>query len=466
MHGNDGPLQINKSVKHGSRGPTDFLHAANSLCIPTTTGLQDGLPDSIGYEYANSTITHEGKRHDAATAYIHPKLRDDKHPNLHVLCETKVSRILFDGKKRAVGVELSSNGPAFDGAMNGGAVTTIKARRLVVASCGAIGSPLLLERSGLGSLEVLKKAFVPMVSDLPGVGAEYQDHNYVPWAYKTNGNSDDALNDFWRGQITTEDAEAKGLLAFSGCDLHGKLRPTVEEVKTLGPAFEAAWEKDFADKPGKPLMLAAAASTADPTLPPAQYFSASHYTAYPYSRGKVHITGPSLQDPIDFETGFFTDEHDLDLKKAVWAYKKTREIMRRTSMYRGEAPEEHPRFPAGSAAGLYHGENSLISQGKVQSLLYNAEDDKAIEQRLRERIATTWHSLGTCPMKPRELGGVVDQKLNVYGVRGLKVIDLSIPPMNVGANTQITAYTIGEKGADIIIKELGVCDTAANGITI
>ena len=202
----------------------------------------------------------------------------------------------------------------------------------------------------------------------------------------------------------------------------------------------------------------------DPTLPPAQYFCTSHYTAYPYSRGRVHITGPSLHDPIDFETGFLTDEHDLDLKKAVWAYKKTREIMRRTSMYRGEALEEHPHFPAGSKAGLYHGEKSLVSQGEIQSLQYGAEDDKAIEQRIRERISTTWHSLGTCPMKPRESGGVVDKDLNVYGVTSLKVIDLSIPPENVGANTQITAYTIGEKGADIIIKELGIGKNTADGI--
>ncbi|KAK4554090.1 hypothetical protein LTR86_008931 [Recurvomyces mirabilis] len=169
------------------------------------------------------------------------------------------------------------------------------------------------------------------------------------------------------------------------------------------------------------------------------------------------------EDPIDSETGFFTDEHDIDVKMAVWAYKKTREIMRRTFTYRGEAPEEHPMFPTGSTAGLYYGQNSPISQGEVQSLLYSAEDDTAIEQRLRERIATTWHSLGTCPMKSRQNGGVVDKDLNVYGVQGLKVVDLSIPPKNVGANTQITAYTIGEKGADIVIKELGIGCRAAHG---
>ncbi|RFU27989.1 hypothetical protein B7463_g8348, partial [Scytalidium lignicola] len=92
----------------------------------------------------------------------------------------------------------------------------------------------------------------------------------------------------------------------------------------------------------------------------------------------------------------------------------------------------------------------------AERISYSAEDDKAIEQHVRETVATTWHSLGTCKMAPREKGGVVDANLSVYGVKGLKVADLSIPPENVGGNTNNTALMIGEKAADIFIRELGL----------
>lgn len=89
---------------------------------------------------------------------------------------------------------------------------------------------------------------------------------------------------------------------------------------------------------------------------------------------------------------------------------------------------------------------------------YSAEDDKAIEQHVRETVSTTWHSLGTCKMAPREKKGVVDASLSVYGTKGLKLADLSIVPENVGANTNNTAFLVGEKAADIFIRELELKD--------
>ncbi|KAI5886016.1 alcohol oxidase-like protein [Schizophyllum commune H4-8] len=90
------------------------------------------------------------------------------------------------------------------------------------------------------------------------------------------------------------------------------------------------------------------------------------------------------------------------------------------------------------------------------NIVYSAEDDKAIEDWAREHVQTTWHSLGTCPMRPRSEGGVVDARLNVYGVQGLKIVDLSIAPFNVGANTCSTALVIGEKAAMLIAEDLGM----------
>ena len=188
----------------------------------------------------------------------------------------------------------------------------------------------------------------------------------------------------------------------------------------------------------------------------AEYISMANWTAYPYSRGHVHITGPAMSDPVDFDTGWLTDPGDVDIKKHIWAYKVTREMWRRMPIFRGELPAAHPRFPSGSKAALIEKADGPVITDNASRIEYSPEDDKAIDQKIREVLSTTWHSLGTCKMAPKEEKGVVDRNLNVYGVKGLKLADLSVPPENVGANTGNTAFVIGEKAADIFIKELGL----------
>lgn len=198
------------------------------------------------------------------------------------------------------------------------------------------------------------------------------------------------------------------------------------------------------------------------SVPVGQYVTVGDYTAYPYSRGHLHITGPELDDRLDFDLGFFTDAHDIDLKKQIWAYKKQREIMRRTKMYRGELALGHPKFAAESPAACTETESALGAN--VRDLTYSAADDKAIEDWLRENINTTWHSIGTAKMAPREEMGVVQPNLDVYGVQGLKIVDLSVPPENVASNTNNTAQVVGERAAEIIKQELnlGQKQTVAN----
>lgn len=167
----------------------------------------------------------------------------------------------------------------------------------------------------------------------------------------------------------------------------------------------------------------------------------------------MHITGSELSDPPDFEAGFFSDPRGIDIKTHVWVYKKQREIARRLQAYRGEVAGGHPPFPAGSKAACIETDGPLTD---VQDIEYTPADDAVLEQWLRQNVNTTWHSLGTCKMAPHEKMGVVDAKLSVHGVEGLKIADLSIPPRNVGANTNATALAIGEKAADIFIEELGL----------
>ena len=175
------------------------------------------------------------------------------------------------------------------------------------------------------------------------------------------------------------------------------------------------------------------------------------YTAYPYSRGSIHITNKDdVLNGYEFDNGFLN--HPSDIKKQLWAYKMSREIARRLPYYRGELELGHPKFADGSKAALHEG----APEGEVKDIQYSKEDEAAVEDWIRGNLSTTWHSLGTCAMKPREQGGVVDRDLNVYGTAGLKVADLSMVPENVGANTNNTALVVGEKAAVIIGRELGI----------
>lgn len=136
----------------------------------------------------------------------------------------------------------------------------------------------------------------------------------------------------------------------------------------------------------------------------------------------------------------------------------SREIARRLPYFKGELELGHPKFAVGSRAALFDGSNlhNCDKSGEIVDLVYNEEDDRAIEDWIRGNINTTWHSLGTCAMRDRDKGGVVNKDLNVYGTIALKIADLSIVPENVGANTNNTALLVGEKAAIIIARELGI----------
>lgn len=133
-------------------------------------------------------VDKEGRRQDAAHCYIHPLLQDGKHPNLHILTESKVVRVLFDESTppRAIGVEYKPNAKHQPVLMLSQPVhQTVKANKLVIVSAGALGTPQILERSGVGSPKILEKVGVPVVADLPGVGEEYQDHHLMLYPYKS-----------------------------------------------------------------------------------------------------------------------------------------------------------------------------------------------------------------------------------------------------------------------------------------
>ena len=299
---------------------------------------------------------------------------------------------------------------------------------MVIVSCGGLGSPLVLERSGIGHAPLLNKLGIPVISDLPGVGENLQDHHLMAYPYKTNLTPQETLDGIFSGRVSFSEAidEKNPQRSWNAGDISSKLRPRQEEVDEIGGMFKELYDRDFKNAPERPLLLCAVHNGffGDQTLvPQGQYVSVATYTTYPYSRGSIHINGKQPSDAPDFDTGFFS--HPVDVTKLVWAYKKSREIMRRVGYYRGELALGHPEFAPTSAAAPVDLEDGFHADGKSRmdliNLQYSKEDDVAIERHIRGHVSTTWHSLGTCAMRPREEAGVVDENLNVYGVTNLKV---------------------------------------------
>ena len=149
------------------------------LIVLTPTDLSD-LEGKNGFAAAPGFVNPSGKRQDAAHTYLHPLLQTGQYPNLHVLCQAKVNRVLFDDNKRAVGVEYLPN-PEYQPAINGASAikTQVRAKKLVVVSSGSCASPAILERSGVGQADLLNQYGIPVISDLYGVGHDYQDHQLM-----------------------------------------------------------------------------------------------------------------------------------------------------------------------------------------------------------------------------------------------------------------------------------------------
>ncbi|KAI0383932.1 GMC oxidoreductase-domain-containing protein [Hypomontagnella monticulosa] len=454
VHGHDGPIHISSGTFRSESFTKDLLNAYSEVGWPEVEDLNslDTVNRSMG---AMRYVSPDGRRQDTASAYLHPKLEDGKHPNLHVVVESLIERILFDGNKKASGVvyvskSASSSNPT---------PRTVMARKMVVLSCGALGSPLVLERSGIGNPDIVKRGGAELVAELPGVGDNYDDHHLMIYAYKSSLKPEETLDAFLFGRTKPEDMiqQKDKRLGWNTIDVQAKVRPSDAEVASLGPQFQKAWDKEFKLKPDKPLLLMSTTTCfpGDPTGQPAgQYFGMVGFSVYPFSRGHIHITGPSANDTPDFDAGFLSDADGLDIKEHLWMYKRQRDLIRRMKLFRGEVASWHPQFPAGSKAACIEIDRPL-REDEVE-VEYSDEDDEAILKWIRDHLETAWHSMGTCKMAPRERNGVVDPTLSVYGVQGLKVADMSIVPGNVAANTNNTALTIGEKAADIFIKELGL----------
>ncbi|KIY69867.1 GMC oxidoreductase [Cylindrobasidium torrendii FP15055 ss-10] len=447
-HGFSGPLKVSYGGFQTDVG-TQFLEVGPQFEVgrPLANEGNDFSEKSINvFHKAPKWIGLDGTRSDAAHHYLYP---EETNPNLVISHGSRVVRVTFENTT-ATGVEFVWDKHVFPSYSR--ATQTVRATKLVVVSAGAMGTPLILERSGVGSSSVLEPLGISTVADLP-VGNTYRDHLLInpPYVMAEGTRTMDALfrgeQDAWTAGLEQWDANRTGPVAATGVDAILKLRPTENEVDEIGQEFRTVWERDYADKADKPVFTfvpIGGLPGSQTGLPVANYLAMGVIMGYPVGTGYVHIS--SKDDAYAaprFNTGFLSDISDIQVMR--WSYKKGRELARRMPSYRGALGG--PLFSSAL-------NETMPVAINASTLSYSSEDDAAIDEYLRAIVGTTWHSQGTVPMKLRADGGILDSKLNVYGTHKLKVADLSILPSNVNANTYSTTIAIAEKAFLIIFEEL------------
>ncbi|MBV9523444.1 MAG: GMC family oxidoreductase N-terminal domain-containing protein [Alphaproteobacteria bacterium] len=369
-----------------------FRDAAAETGIPPTADFNRGDNEGCGYFQVTQ---RRGFRWSAARAFLRPAM---KRPNLTVLTHAQTTGLRFAGR-RAAGVAFQLRG----------APCLAEAAGEVILAAGAVGSPHLLELSGIGQGALLQQRGIAVRHELPGVGENLQDHLQLRLAYKVTGTKtlNERANRFW----------GKAGIAFEYFLFRrGPMTMAPSQLGAFAKSDPARATPDL-EYHVQPLTLE---RFGDP-LHGFPAFTASVCNLRPTSRGSIHLKGPdALQAPAIAPNYLASDE---DRRVAVAAIRLTRRICAAPSLARF-APEE---FKPGA---------------ELQS--------KAELERAAGDIGTTiFHPVGTCKMG-RDPLAVVDERLRVHGIEGLRVVDASIMPRITSGNTHAPTVMIAEKAADMI----------------
>ncbi|KAK4212468.1 hypothetical protein QBC37DRAFT_193569 [Rhypophila decipiens] len=459
--GCDGPVQASFPEESSDPLPSAWVDTLGSLGFPA-----DGDPFSGkftgGYINALSVDPVSRTRSDAATAYLEP---NKSRPNLDVLTGALAEKIIFDTTEKvpkAVGVQIQKDHAA----------VTHNAKKEVILAAGVFGSPKLLELSGIGNRELLEKLNIQVVMENPNVGENLQDHpvssvsfevgegvktmdalaRQDPEAvgaamqeYMTNKSGPFAVGNFTGSLLPVPD--------FVGPDGKSTLDQVVKQTTASGSSpiaggftpyhtsFVQSLLADPAEGAGNMFMYAACSNVnpasvgADVIVKEAS--SANFVTIcaallFPLSRGSAHITSSNPADKPTIDPRYLEHPLDLEVQARLLRYAET--IVRAGPL--SKLIKRGGRRNAGAPADL--------------------SDLDVAKRWARLSALSCWHPTSTCAMLPFERGGVVDARLHVHGLQGLRIVDSSIIPLATRGNTQTTVYAVAERAADLIRREYGI----------
>jgi len=386
--GADGPVHVG-NLPDTNPLTHAFLAAAQSHGLSRVERLNHGAQEGVGH---TPVTQRAGRRWSAADAYLRPAMR---RPNLQVRTEAMATRILIENS-RAVGVDYR----------RAGRDDSVRAAREVIVSGGAINSVQLLMLSGIGPAAHLREHGIDVAVDLAGVGQNLQDHLMVAVVVGTTSAlslvAAESLRNTarWllrhRGMLTSNVGEAAAFVRTR----EGLQGPDVELVFAPVPFIDHGLVKP-----------AGHGMTLGPVL------------LQPRSRGQVTLASSDPSAKPRIEAGYLSDPDGLDLATMVAGVKLSRAILARPEL------AAHGTEPVEPGPGV--------------------ESDEQLAEFVREQAETLYHPVGTCRMGVDE-GAVVDPRLRVRGVDGLRVVDCSVMPTIVRGHTHASAMMIAERAADLI----------------
>ena len=394
-HGAHGPLAVS-DIADRDELIEAFIAGAQEAGVPRTEDFNGATQTGAGYY---QLTTSKGWRCSTATGYLKP-VRARK--NLTVATGAHACAILFD-EGHAIGVRYRQQGSMKEAHCNSE----------VLLCTGAIGSPQLLQLSGVGPASLLRQFEIPLVCDSPGVGENLQDHLQFRLSYECSQpiTTNDALNSLsgraklgWQWLSSRSGALAVGINQ-GGCFMRA-VPPAGGESSRPDIQFHVA---------------TLSADMAGGKVHPYSGFTLSVCQLRPESRGHIRIRSTDPFTPPEMQPNYLSTE--LDRRTAVAAVKAARHIAATTAMRPYVKREVNPGIAV--------------------------TDDAALLEYCRNNGATIFHPSGTCKMGTDEMA-VVDPQLRVRGVTGLRVVDCSVMPTLVSGNTNAAVIMLAEKAADMI----------------
>ena len=393
-HGQDGPLNVSK-IRHENKPVKDFVKSGSEI-FGFNEDFNGKEQEVIGFYKCTQK---DGKRCSAAKAYLVPCLDRD---NLTILTDTNVNKIVIENKK-AVGVEcIDKDGNYF----------ILKSNKEVILSSGAFGSPQIMLRSGIGPKDEIVEHNIEHLHELPGVGKNLQDH--IDYLTVHRYDSTELIGMSIKSILFKFPLEILKYI-FAKVGLF---------TSTIAEAGGFIKSKDDIEIPDIQLhFLPAMVVDHGRTQLWGHGLGCHMCLLRPKSRGEVTLKSSSPFDDPNIDPKFLS--HPDDMKDMIKGYKKMMKIMNSNSFSKYTGDTLRP---------------------------INIDDDKEIEQAIREEADTVYHPVGTCKMGSDDMS-VVSNNLKVHGIKSLRVVDASIMPTLIGGNTNAPTIMIGEKASDMILND-------------
>ena len=393
-HGDSGPLSVS-DIAEKNELVDAFIAAAGDLGVPPNDDFNGASQEGAGYL---QLTTRNGRRCSAAVGYLRPAR---SRRNLTVETGAHATGVNFEGK-RATGVRYRA----------GGEECSVRATREVLLCGGALQSPQLLQLSGVGPAALLTANGISVVHELPGVGENLQDHLVLRVVYKCTRpvTTNDDLRNVWRKALTG----MKYVFLRRG--------PMAVGVMTGGMIARVLPD---AATPDIQFFISTVSADARGAAPhPFPGFTFVFYPMRPTSRGFVRIKSADPMAAPAMQPNYLSTEYDRRIMVA--GARMARSLAATPSL----APYVLAELQPGPLA----------------------QTDEQLLDAVREHGSSGYHPVGTCRMGG-DAAAVVDPRLRVHGVEGLRVIDASVMPTLVSGNTNAAAIMIAEKGADMVLED-------------